>query len=124
RPARSTVATELRVGGQGRLRVAGHVDLRHDRHAAPLGVAHDRGVLAPAEPATLAPVDLGSAADGGQFRPLADRDPPALVVGQVQVQIVDLVPGDPVDVPLDGVGVEEVPGDVQHRAAVGVARVV
>jgi hypothetical protein len=41
-----------------------------------------------------------------------------LVVGQVQVQPVDLVSGDLVDVALDLLHVEEVPRDVEHRRPV------
>src|SRR4029077_822378 len=53
-----------------------------------------------------------------------DGDPPALVVGQVQVEVVDLVAGHLVDVALDLRDGEEVPRDVEHGAPVGQARVV
>lgn len=71
-----------------------------------------------------AAADLGGAAVRGQARPGVDGYAPALVVTEVQVQLVDLVKGQLVDVPLDLVDGEEVPGDVEHRAAPAVARAV
>lgn len=59
---------------------------------------------------------------GRQARPGVDGDAPALVVAEVQMQLVDLVQGELVDVALDLVDGEEVPGDVQHGAPPAVAR--
>ena len=49
-------------------------------------------------------------------------DAPALVVGEVQVQHVELQQRDRVEVAQHVLDGEEVPGDVEHRAAVGEAR--
>ena len=57
-----------------------------------------------------------------QPRPRLDLDPPALVVGQVQVQPVQLVQRQQVDVALDVGDAEEVARDVEHRAAPREAR--
>ena len=51
-------------------------------------------------------------------------DAPALVVGEVQVQGVELQSRGAVDVGLDGLDGEEVARDVEHHAAVGEARCV
>ena len=72
--------------------------------------------------AALAAADLGRGAGDGQLRPLGDRDPPALVVGQVQVQDVELVERGEVDQAQDVVDAEEVARDVEHEAAPAVAR--
>ena len=53
-----------------------------------------------------------------------DLDAPALVVGEVQVQHVELQHRDAVEVVEHVVDREEVAGDVEHRAAVGEARLV
>ncbi len=76
--------------------------------------------VVPAGPAA----DLRRAAVGGQARPALDLDPPALVVGQVQVQRIDLVHHDLVDVALHLLRREEVPRHVEHGAAAREARVV
>ena len=53
-----------------------------------------------------------------------DLDAPALVVGEVQVQHVELVEREQVDVLLHLVDGEEVARDVEHRAAPGEARMI
>ena len=73
------------------------------------------------EPAGRA-ADLGPPALQRQVLPLPDRNPPALVVRQVEVQPVHLVQREQIDEPLDFVHREEVARDVEHRAAPGVAR--
>ena len=82
--------------------VARHVDLRDDRRRS--GCARSATsvlVLRLRVVAALAAADLRRAAVRREARPGADRDPPALVVGQVQVEAVELVERDQVDVPLD-----------------------
>lgn len=63
---------------------------------------------------------LGAGAPGaglGQARVALDLDAPALVVGEVQVEDVQLVGGQQVQVAQDVVLGQEVPGDVEHHAA-------
>ena len=71
--------------------MARHVDLRDDLDEALARVRDDRRVLALREVAALPAADLRAAAVAREPGPRADRDPPALVVGQVQVQAVELV---------------------------------
>ena len=118
------VAVEFGVRGQRRVHVPRHVDLGYDRDVAGLRVRHDVGVVRlGVEPARVA-VDGRTAADRREPGPGVDDDAPALVVGQVQVEVVHLVQRDLVDVPLDLRHREEVPRDVQHGAPVGEPRVV
>ena len=119
---RDPVAVQLRVRGERRVGVARHVDLGDDLQIPRGGVPDDLLVLGLGVVAALPAADLRRAAVRGEPRPGVDGDAPALVVAQVQVQLVDLVEGELVDVALDLVDGEEVPGDVEHRAAVGVAR--
>ena len=121
---RDAVAVQLRVRRQRGVDVSWHVDLGHDGDVPRSRVRHDVLVLLLRVVAARVTVDRGAAAEGGQTRPALDLDAPALVVGQVQVQCVDLVLGDLVDVQLDLVRLEEMPRDVEHRPAAGEARVV
>src|SRR5690606_36262117 len=120
---RFAVAVQLAVDGQRGVGVTGHVDLRHDRDVPALGVGDPVGVVLLGQVTTADPAHAGAFAT--TFRrqpgPRVDLDAPALVVGQVQMQVVDLVVGDLVDVGLDLVRGVEVPGDVQHRVAAGEA---
>src|SRR5690606_31629651 len=63
-----------------------------------------------------------AAADFGELRVLPDLHAPALVVGQVPVQDVELVQGHRVDDLLDLVHAPEVARGVHHEAAPGKAR--
>ncbi len=120
--------TQLRVGGDRRLHVTGHVDLRHDRHEAPgrvgdnlvqvrLGVeaAVRRSVeamLRDVPRARLAP----PGPDLGEPRPLLDWEPPALVVGEVEVEHVHLVQREDVDQAQDECLRHEMPRYVEMGA--------
>jgi len=104
--------------------VPGNVDLGHHRDVAVLRVPDDPLVVLLAVEAAAATAHLAAAAVAGQLRPTVDRDPPSLVIGQVQVQDVQLVERDQVDVALDLVDAEEVPGDVEGGAAPGEPRTV
>ena len=118
------VAGQLRVGGERRIGMAGQIDLRHDGHVPARRVGDDLAVVVLRVVATASAVCLGQAAVLSQARPALDLDAPALVVGEVQVQDVELEQGHVVDVALHVVDAEEVARDVEHRAAVGEARVV
>src|SRR5690606_876911 len=67
------------------------------------GVGDDVAVVVLGEVTAAHTVDTGarSTAHGGEFGPAFDLDAPALVVRQVDVQVVDLVARDFVDVGLD-----------------------
>ncbi|CAM2925398.1 hypothetical protein STAL104432_07815 [Streptomyces albus] len=119
---RLAVAVQLGVGGQRGVCVVGAVDLRDDGDAARRRVLHDVLVVGLGEVAAEHAADAGLAADLGEFRPGLDGDAPALVVGEVQMQVIHLVAGDGVDVLLDVLHRHEVPAHVEHRAAVAVAR--
>lgn len=107
-------------------RVPGPVDLGDDGDEALGRVVDDLRVLlgrvepGPARPRR--PPLLRPTAHLGQPRQAVDREPPALVVGQVQVQHVEAVVREVVDEPLDVLDRGEAPRDVEHRAAVRVAR--
>lgn len=57
--------------------------------------------------------------DLGEQRIFFDLDPPALIVGQMPVEFVDLVQREDVDVGLHVLDREEMAADVEHRPAVG-----
>ncbi len=117
---RLVVAVQVRHRGQRGLGVAGAVDLGHHGHEAGRGVGDDllvvRGGVVPVGAAGEAALRAG--AHLGQVREGVDGDAPSLVVGQVQMQSVDLVGGGLVDVALDLGEGEEAARDVQHHAAV------
>lgn len=112
---RAGVRDERRVG------VAGQVDLR-DQGDVPGGrVGDDPPVVRLGVVPAGAAADLARPADGGQLRPGVDGDAPPLVVGEVQVQVVELVAGEVVDHLQDVLDGEEVSRHVEHRAPVGEA---
>jgi hypothetical protein len=122
---------ELPVRGYRRLRVAGAVDFGHDGDEPRGGVRHDlsdvllRVVAAVPHPVVLAG-GLPGVSDQGGGPPRSDLDqprvalnlqPPALVVGEVQVQDVELVQREQVDEAQHELLGHEVSCHVEHRAA-------
>ena len=115
------------------MHVPGHVDLRQDGHEAPGCISHDLGQVGLGEKAAvrgavLAPLLVVAGrrlapprAHLGQPRVAVDLYPPALVVGQVEVEHVQLVEAGEVDQPQDEVLGKEMPGDVQVHAPPGKA---
>ena len=61
-------------------------------------------------------------AHGGEFRVFLDFDAPALVVGQVPVEAVDVVQREHVDEALHGIEGHEMARHVEVRTAIGEAR--
>ena len=61
-------------------------------------------------------------AHGGEFRVFLDFDAPALVVGQVPVEAIDVVQSEHVDEALHGVEGHEMARHVKVRTAIGEAR--
>jgi hypothetical protein len=70
----------------------------------------------------LAHLALGQVLVGHDLRVALALDPKALVVGEVQVQLVQLEIGEQLDLPLDPRGREVTPAVVDHEAALGIAR--
>ena len=116
-----------------RVAMAGNVDLGDDRDAERRG-AGDEG---PHVPGRIDPAVAGEAAaeerrdgeavaaprrDRRELGIAGDVEPPALVVAEVEVEHVQLVPGEAVDEPRDLVRRIELPGDVEMRATEGEAR--
>jgi hypothetical protein len=75
---------------------------------------------------TAAAVESGRelGADLREGRPARDLDPPALVVGEMEVEAVQLVAGSQVDPPEEVMLVEEGPAHVDHESAPREARMV
>ena len=135
------VAAELRICRHDGHHVAGHVDFGDDFDVALLGVGHDfaqvveRVVAAAAvfrivveRGAVRGVVALHRAradgSHGGQFRIFGNFDAPALVVGQVPVEAVELVDGSCVEQFLHLFLVEEVAAHVEHKSAIRHQRLV
>ena len=128
---RAGVGRQLGQRGEHRGGVAGNLDLGNDPDHAARCVGGDLGqvgerVVAAVRGAVagfrryVGGADLGLRpvrADPVQARIAAALDPPALVIGQVQVQPVQLVRGQHVDEAEDRALGEEVPGHVQVTAA-------
>ena len=86
--ARDAVGVERREGVQCRVHVPGQVDLGNDDDAAQRRVGLDHRVVLGRVPAARVAVDGGVARAGGELRVRREVQPPALVVGEVQVQDV------------------------------------
>jgi len=113
---------QLAVRVQRRVDVPRHVDLGHHRDAARGGVRQQgRPVVGRVVAARVAP-DRRARRASHQLRAGRQVQPPRLVVGEVQVQHVELVRRDEVDDPPQVVGGHHVPGDVHGQAAPRVAR--
>ena len=135
---RLAAVAELRVCGNGRTRVSGHLDLGHDRDEAVSGVAHDLAhvvlrVEAAVGLAGVAPrgriarrrselAVRSPGADVSQLRVALDLDAPALIVGEVPVEDVELVQRQQIQVLADGFLGHEMACDVEVAAAPGEAR--
>ena len=132
------VAGILRIGGEDGAAMAGDFDFGDDVDVAGGGVAHDvADLLLGVEAAVghglvrhhrVQRVPGGSLgpprAHAGELRILVDLHAPAVVVGEVPVELVDLEERQHVDVLLHEGGVEEVARHVEMGAAVAEARVV
>ena len=118
RRRRDPVAVEFWVGAEGGVGVTRHVDLWHDRDVFRGGIGDNFAVVGFGIEATPATVHLRARTDLGQRRPRVDLQPPALIVGEVQVKVVEFEHRDVVDVPFDVWHRKEVAGDVEHGSAV------
>ncbi len=103
---RRAARRELWVGQHGGQGMPRHLDLRHDGHAARLGVGHQRPRLGLGVEAAISGAGPGArrdapGADLGQLRIFADLQTPGLVVREVPLQDVELVQRHPVDQALD-----------------------
>ena len=78
--------------------------------------------MGPGQTERIVAVRLAPGPVFGQLRIAADLDPPTLIVGQVQMQSVELVEGHAVDERLYLVDRKEVTGHVEHHAAPAKAR--
>ncbi len=112
---RAGMAPDFGIGCHRRLRMAGHVDLRHDIHMMGRREGHDfphvfpriiplvgSAVASQEVPVVAARGFLAAAADRGQFWVFFDRKPPALVVCEMPVKGIQLESGHLADEALDG----------------------
>lgn len=122
-----TVA-QVRIRGQGGTDVAGHFDLGQHGDASGSRVPHQVGQLGAGVGAavrhTVVVVAAGTGhglgtmgADLGELGVGRDRHPPPLVVGQMQMEDIDLVQGQEIDVTAQVGHRLEVAGHVEHRSA-------
>lgn len=124
---------QLGIGGDGHPGMSGHPDLGHDRDAPQVGVRDEfaelpTGVAAAVRRPVVHPAARGAdhrlgpvATDLGEFGVGRDRHSPALVVGEVQLQDVELVEGQQVHVAAYEGDRLEVAGHIEHRSTPEVA---
>ncbi len=112
---------KLGIGPRFRARMAGHLDLRHDDDVPLARVSDDLADVGGGEILPLAGRGV-ERADLGQLRVAGDFEPPAGIVGQVQLQHVQLVARHLVD-ELEHLGLaEEVAADVDQQPTPGETR--
>ena len=102
---------EVGVGGEDRAQMARGVDLGHDGEVTARGEGED--------PADLG---LGEVGAGDDLRVGVGGDPEALVVGEVQAQLVELQVAQLTDAVLDPGRREVLAGDVQHQPPLRLGR--
>ena len=132
-------ARHLGIGGDGSHAVGGHLYLRHHVHMSLLGISNDvaqlllRVVAANgcglsfARVLAVGEVGVTLHAPGTRFSELGiflDFHPPAVVVGQVQMQVVDFQLRGDVDDFQDFVFGDEAPHHVEHESPIGKPRLV
>ena len=126
---RTARAAQFGIGGQRRQHMARQVDFGNHRNTPVGGIFHHVADLVLRIETAVGRTVIGSplladhggladAAHGGQLRIALDLDAPALIVGQVPVQRIELVYGHHVDIPLHFVHREEVARHVEVHAAV------
>ena len=127
------VAGELRIGGQNGGTVAGHFDFGYHINMAGGGVCHNLANLVFGEVATIAAflaffglLGLAPRHVAAIYSPcthlgeqgiFVNLDAPAMVVGEVEVELVELVQGHHVQVFLHFVDVEEMTANIQVAAS-------
>ena len=120
----TTRAAQLRIGSQGALHVAGHLDFGNHLDVAFGSIANNlagfllREIAGIGDGVVRTEVTsdhraLANGTDGGEFGILLDLDAPALVVGEMPVEGVHVVESKHVDVGLDAVDGEEVAAYVE-----------
>ena len=129
--------TRARVRGDHGLRMAGHLDLRHDRDEALSGVGDDLpDLLLRVETAVTLAVEgrvgpcplaaderlLPPRGDVRELRILLDLDAPALIVGEMPVEPVELVHRHQIQMFPDELERHEVTRDVEVRSSPGEPR--
>ena len=126
---RTARAAQFGIGGQRRQHMARQVDFGNHRNTPVGGIFHHVADLVLRIETAVGRTVIGSplladhsgladAAHGGQLRIALDLDAPALIVGQVPVQRIELVYGHHVDIPLHFVHREEVARHVEVHAPV------
>lgn len=120
---------EFGIGGNGGLGMAGHFDFGHHVDVSLGGILHHvanvlLGVEAAVGGAVVLAITISAehgflalAADFGELRILLDLDSPALVVGEVPVERVQLVHRHEVDEAVDFALLHKVAGGVEHESA-------
>ena len=121
-------AEEFRIGGGQRLVVARHVYFRDDLNAARGAVRHQVFQFLPGVHSfvgsAVAEAFLPFGRDAFQFGIARHRQAPALVVRQVELELVEFIVGHHVHEFLQVLHGDEVAGGVHHHAAPRVARLV
>ena len=126
-------ASQLGIGCQGRDHVSRQVDFGDYRDVSFRGVAHDVATLLLRVKSAVGTTvvtfgvmtDHGlraSAAHGGEARIALDLNAPALVVGQVPVEPVDVVERQQIDEAFHAVGCDEMARHIEFHAAIAEAR--
>ncbi len=109
---RGATSDQVRVGGQPGRRVARHVELGHDAYPEAPGVVDECPNLVVAQVSAV----LG---DGVQARPHCALDPVRLVVGEVQVQDVQVEQRHGIECAMQCLGSDPVPTDVDQQPTPG-----
>jgi hypothetical protein len=128
------IQAEFGIGDNRGPRVGGHFDLGHDRDMPRGGVA-DQVTDVPLSVKPARPASLGLAvlaqrsevhpgADPGEIRILPDLDPPALVVGEMDLQAIELMQGHDVDELLNIPYGDEMAGGIDQQAPPRETRVI
>ena len=102
----------------------GHVDLRDDRDVAAAGIIYNVRIIVLAVVSAGSAAHFKSASHERQVRPGIDLNAPALIIGEMEMEAVDLVISQQIDIFGDVPDAEEVAAYIQHGTAPCIARAV
>ena len=113
-------ARQLWIGGDSTHSMTRHLNLGDDGHKAILRIADDlTNLILRVEASIATAIPFGTpCTDLRQARIFLDLNAPALVFGQVPVELINLEKGDDIDVLLHLFDREEVTADIDHHATI------
>src|SRR5690606_11636834 len=102
--------------------MSGHIHLRYDRDKSLRSIGHDIFVLILRIKTSRSTTHLSTSTDLSQLGPRLDLNPPTLIIGQMEMKMVQLVGCYLVDIVFHILNGDKMPRDIEHRCSISVSR--